>query len=241
MTPPDHGTLGAAGAASRVASALRASMPAKRTRRASRFAASSSLTRRVVPITPHRAVAPPTPATHRHCEREREQRAFQTPTGGRPNGLHHPAHLGSVHRAHRLLLFPSLCGALFPVRWSFHPRVTNSDFLLHHREFHRSMPQPASRHRLPPCHCCAHQDTARRPSGCPRSVSDAAACRTNVRSRARQASGPQWRPRSTPSHSPPPRFMTHRHSPRRPRFHRHLPPPVGAAGHSADHRQPAPQ
>ena len=30
-----------------------------------------------------------------------------------------PDRLGSVHRAHRLLLFPSLCGALFPVRWMF--------------------------------------------------------------------------------------------------------------------------
>jgi hypothetical protein len=52
------------------------------------------------------------------------------------------------------------------------------------------MPQPASRHRLPPCHCCAHPGTARRPSGCPRSVSDAAACRTNVRARARQPPTP---------------------------------------------------
>ena len=32
---------------------------------------------------------------------------------------YHPARLGSVHRAHRLLLFPSLFGALFPVRWMF--------------------------------------------------------------------------------------------------------------------------
>ena len=32
---------------------------------------------------------------------------------------YHPARLGSAHRAHRLLLFPSLCGALFPVRWMF--------------------------------------------------------------------------------------------------------------------------
>ena len=56
------------------------------------------------------------------------------------------------------------------------------------------MPQPASRHRLPPRHCCAPPGTARRPSGCPRSVSDAAACRTNVRARARQAPSSPWSP-----------------------------------------------
>ena len=69
-------------------------------------------------------------------------------------------------------------------------RVTISDFLLHHRELRRSMPQPTSRHRLPPRHCCAPPGTARRPSGCPRSASDAATRLPHRRARARQPPTP---------------------------------------------------
>ena len=52
------------------------------------------------------------------------------------------------------------------------------------------MPQPTSRHRLPPRHCCAPPGTARWPSGCPRSASDAATRPHHRRTRARQPPTP---------------------------------------------------
>ena len=123
MTPPDHGTLGAAGAASRVASALRASTLAKRTRRASRFAASSSLTRRAVPTrTPSRRNPPHTRHPSPLREREGTERAFSDSYRGAPQWTPPPcsSRVGAPSTQALALSFP-LRGTI-PGEVDVHPR-----------------------------------------------------------------------------------------------------------------------